>query len=109
MSQFEIVFPVEGSQYNDCVILQKYGDNYKLVAGIRPDDPTRTPFLKWAYPQVGKRGDNRPADKAIPIQVTLGNLVAARAMLTAMLMALPKAPEQRGIPAGKVDDSDINF
>ena len=109
MSEFEVVIPVESSKYGDCVIAQKYGDGYKLLAGRVSNKPDGTPWLRWVFPQ-GK--DKQPLEKAIPLQISLGNLTEARAILTQILAALPGAPQgqNRGAAlAPQGQDTDIPF
>jgi hypothetical protein len=105
MSEFEIVFRLEGNEYGDCVILRKYGDNYQLVNGFI-SNRTDQVVMKWAFPQ-GK--DKKPREKALPVQINLGNLTSARSILQQALEALPVAPHgrQRGIDA--TNDEDIPF
>ena len=105
MSEFEVVIPVESSKYGDCVIAQKYGDGYKLLAGKVSNKPDGTPYLRWVYPQTK---DRQPSEKTIPLQISLGNLTEARAILTQILAALPGAPGQnRGAAlAPKGEDAD---
>ncbi len=105
MSSFEITIPIKSSQYGDCVILSKRGDNYQLLGGrtIQNGDAAGTVVWRWVYPQIGKRGDNRPAEKAIPLQITLGPLSEARSVLTQLLVQMPG-----GTNAPKEDD-DIAF
>ena len=106
MSEFEMIIPVESSQYGDCVICQKYGDGYKLLAGKVSNKPDGTPYLRWVYPQTK---DRQPSEKTIPLQISLGNLTEARAILTQILAALPGAPQgqNRGAAlAPKGEDAD---
>ena len=105
MSSFEITIPIQSSQYGDCVILSKYGDNYQLLGGrtLKNGEAAGSVVKRWVYPQTGKKGDNKPAEKAIPLQITLGNLAEARAVLTQLLYELPG-----GTHSPKEDDG-INF
>jgi hypothetical protein len=112
MSEFEISFKLDGNEYGDCVILQKYGDNYSIISGYTNKE-TNIPGMRWCYPQGKDKDDpkkNAPRDKAIPWKINLGNLKSARSILQQALDALPSAPDklQDGIPALK-DDPDIPF
>jgi hypothetical protein len=89
--EFEIVVPVDGSEYGDCVMLQKYGDKYQLLAGQLSKKPNGSPWMRWVFPQDK---DKQPREKAIPLQINLGNLVAARSILAQLLSSLPIAPGQ---------------
>lgn len=88
MSEFEIVFRLEGNEYGDCVILQKYGDNYKLVSGFM-SNRTDQPIMRWAFPQDKEK---KPREKALPVQINLGNLKSARSILQHALDSLPAPP-----------------
>ena len=105
MSEFEIVFRLEGNEYGDCVILQKYGDNYKLVSGFI-SNRTDQPIMRWAFPQDK---DKKPRDKALPVQINLGNLKSARVILEQALEALPIAPGERQSVVKTKDDDDCPF
>lgn len=108
MSDPYITIPIKSSQYGDCVILSKYGDNYQLLGGrtIQNGDAAGTVVKRWVYPQIGKRGDNRPSEKAIPLQITLGSLSEARAVLTQLLYQMPGG---KHTPTPKKEDDEIAF
>jgi hypothetical protein len=107
MPEFEIVIPIQSSQYGDCIILSKYGDNYQLLGGrtVQKGELAGRVFKLWVYPQIGKKGDNKPAEKAIPLQIPLGSLNEARAVLTQLLDEMPG-----GKPlVANTGDNDIPF
>lgn len=106
--EFEIVIPVEGSKYGDCVIVQKYGDQYKLLAGTIPQKADATPWLRWVFPQDK---DKKPREKAIPLQINLGNLTEARSILTQLLASLPGGvqPSHRPKPSDDQEDGSSPF
>jgi hypothetical protein len=105
MSEFEISFRLEGNEYGDCVIVQKYGDNYSIISGYTNKE-TNVPGMRWGFMQDK---DRKPRDKAIPWKINLGNLKSARSILQQALEALPGAPAKRqdGLPLK--DDTDIPF
>lgn len=98
MSEFELFFELEGSEYGDGVLLDKYGDRYSLVAAQKSQKANGTIYKRWAFPQDK---DKKPREKAVPMGVKLGNRTQAIVMLRAMLAALDK-------PAGPAKD-DIPF
>lgn len=98
MSEFELFFELEGSDYGDGVLLDKYGDRYSLVAAQKSQKANGTIYKKWAFPQ-GK--DRKPLEKARPVGVNLGNRTQLIGILRAILSAVDK-------PAGPVKD-DIPF
>ena len=105
MNEFQIVIPIPSSEYGDCLIVQKYGDAYKLVSGrtIQNGESAGTTVMRWAYPQTGKKGDNRPAEKAIPLQINLGPLKDARMILQEAIDSLPGGAKIES------DDSGVPF
>lgn len=106
MSEFEVSFRLEGNEYGDCIILQKYGDNYGLISGFI-SNKTDTPVMRWCFPQ-GK--DKKPRDKGVPWKINLGNLVSARRLLSQALAALPNPERPKGMPELKdKGDSQIPF
>ena len=89
MSEFEVSFAIEGSQYNERIMINKYGDQYSLVLG-REGQGNGTVYMQWGHPSDK---DKKPRPKAIPWRLPLGNYVQARQMLTALLAVFAK-PEQ---------------
>jgi hypothetical protein len=90
MSEFEISFKLEGNEYGDCVILQKYGDNYSIISGYTNKE-TNTPGMRWGFPQDK---DRKPREKSIPWKINLGNLKSARSIFEQALEALPGSPSK---------------
>ena len=68
MSEYEITVDIEGSQYNEVIIINKYHDTYSLALGGKSKDGNV--YFKWVFPQ-GK--DRQPMEKAIPLKIPLGN------------------------------------
>jgi hypothetical protein len=104
-AEFEMSFVVESSKYGEMVVVQKYGDDYKLLAGKASKRADGTPWLKWVYPQGI---DKKPIEKAIPLQINLGSINDARSILTRILNALP-AGAQAAQTKPKGDDGSIPF
>ena len=84
MSEFELFLKIEGSQYGDGVLLDKYGDRYSLVSA-RESKNGGTVWKQWAFPQTK---DKKPMDKAVPMGVRLGNREQAIQILKQALAAL---------------------
>lgn len=113
MSEFQISYPLAGSKYNEMILLNKYGDNFSIMAGETGKDGNVYP--QWCYPQVkGKK----PGEKSIPIKVNLGNLTDAISLIGAIhseLIAYQKGMNKvrEDVPStmnGKpVDDKSIPF
>jgi len=99
--EFEIVVPVDGSEYGDCVMMQKYGDKYQLLAGQLSKKPNGSPWMRWVFPQDK---DKQPREKAIPLQINLGNLIAARSILAQLLASLPAAPSSQVPKQAKISE-----
>lgn len=91
MSEFEATFKIESSKYDEIVIVQKYGDGYKILAGKASNKADGTHWLRWVFPQ-GK--DKQPMEKAIPLQINLGNIVEAHAFANWLKATLPVIPGQ---------------
>ena len=70
MSEMEVTIPIPHSNYNECIIIEKYGDQYSLVSGVLSQKADGTVFKKWGFPQDK---DKKPREKAIPWKITLGN------------------------------------
>jgi hypothetical protein len=111
MSEFEIFFRLEGGEYGDGVVLNKYGDRYSLVAA-RESQKGGTVWKEWAFPQDKEK---KPRAKAIPLGVRLGDRNQAIGILRAALAALdkehsiPSKPNPDPIPGKPDDDPDIPF
>jgi hypothetical protein len=86
MSEFEISIPIEGSQYNERIIVNKYGDQYSLVLG-REGQGNGTVYMQWCHPSDK---DKKPRPKAVPWKIPLGNYVQATTMLQALLAVFVK-------------------
>ena len=105
MSEFEIPFRLE-NDYGDMVLLEKYGDKYSVCSAQEGKDGGV--YKKWCYPQRRVDGKNVPADKGIPMKVTLGSRAQAVSILHGMLAALA-TPVDNPDPDGKQVDDDIPF
>ena len=104
MSEFEIPFKLE-NEYGDMVLLEKYGDRYSIVSAQEGKDGGV--YKRWCYPQRRVDGKNVPAEKGIPLKVTLGSRAMTVAFFQTMLAAL-NAPKSAGTKA-PADDEDITF
>ena len=102
MSEFEIFFKNEGSQYNDGVLLQKYGDNYSLVSAQAGKDGRI--YIKWAHIS-GK--DKKPMEKAVPMGIRIGDRNQTIQILKQALAALSDrsgdVPHNDPVPRAKDD------
>jgi hypothetical protein len=90
MSEFEVSIPIADSQYNERIIVNKYGDQYSLVLG-REGKGNGTVYMQWGFPQGS---DKQPRNKAIPWKIPLGNYVQAQAMLKALLAVFETPPRK---------------
>lgn len=105
MSEFELFFRIEGGDYGDGAMLNKYGDNYSIIAA-QESQTGGTVYKRWAFPQDK---DKKPRPKAIPMGVKLGNRTQAIGILRAMLAALDKPANDR-VPQGRPEpEDDIPF
>lgn len=82
MSEFEIMIPIEGSAYNECIIINKRGDQYSLILGYQGKG-AQTTVMKWCYPQR----DKQPAEKAVPWKILLGNRNEAQELIKKIAQA----------------------
>ena len=108
MSEFELFFRVEGSKYGEGAMLNKYGDNYSIVAA-RESLKGGTIYKDWAFPQDK---DRQPKAKAVPMGVKIGDRNQAIGILRAMLAALDKQSEpvrNDPVPSKVQTDDDIPF
>jgi hypothetical protein len=110
MSEFEQVIDIEGSNYNEVIIVNKRGDNYQLILGRRPKNAEGTVMWQMCYPQF----DKKPRDKAVPWCFTLGNWSQARKVIRELKNAFGTWPDKTAAAAsvmgGKVvDKEDIPF
>lgn len=105
MSEFELFLRIDGGEYGDGVLLNKYGDRYSLVAA-RESQNGGTVYKEWAFPQDK---DKKPRAKAIPLGVRLGNRTQAIGILRAALAALekPASAHNDPVPAKKDNGDDI--
>jgi len=100
MSEFEVSIPIEGSQYNEIIMVNKYGDQYSLVLG-RSGKADGTNYMQWCHPSDK---DKQPRPKAVPWRIPLGNYIQATAMLQALLAVFVKPTQAKNEP-----DADIPF
>ena len=77
MSEFEQVIDIEGSQYNEVLIVNKRGDNYQIILGRKPKNAEGTVMWQMCYPQF----DKKPRDKAVPWCFTMGNMSQSRKLI----------------------------
>ena len=72
----EISIELPGNQYGEVIVIEEYQGNYGLVLA-KKGTKEGTLWKKWCYPQVkgdgGKEGKSKPAEKAIPLKIPLGN------------------------------------
>ena len=102
----EFFFRVEGSEYGDGAMLNKYGDQYSIIAA-NESQTGGTVYKRWCKPVFGK--DRTVGEKSVPMGVKIGNRTQAIGILRAMLAALDK-PANDHIPKGRTDDGeDIHF
>lgn len=90
---------IEGSDYNEIIIIEEYKGQISLVLGNLGRDGTA--YKKWAFPQTK---DKKPTGKALPLKIPLGkNAVKTVKMLLAYL--------ENNTPTGdnEIDESDIPF
>lgn len=66
--EFEITIPIPNSQYGEIIVVNKYGDQFSLVAG--GVSKAGQNYMKWGFPQGS---DKKPREKAIPWKLNLGN------------------------------------
>jgi hypothetical protein len=81
----ELFFRIEGGEYGDGVLLNKYGDGYSLIAAQESQNGG-TIFKRWCKPVFGK--DRKVSEKSVPMGVKLGNRTQAIGILRAALAAL---------------------
>lgn len=107
MSEFEISFPIANSQYNEVIILDKYGDNYSLIAGQKGKTDGKL-YKRWCFPQAK---DKKPSEKSIPLKITLGNRKEAIEMLMKLLDALDgqRPAKPAGVGINVPSEQDIPF
>jgi hypothetical protein len=74
MSEFEIFYEIEGSDYGDGLLLNKHGDRYSIIAARKSQKAEGTVWMDWAFPQDK---DRKPKSKAIPLGVRLGDKTKA--------------------------------
>ena len=106
MSDFEIQIDLPGSQYNECILVELYKDQYSLMLAVKGKADS-TVYKKWTYPQVRKDGKNYPAEKAIPLKLPLGNRDDAVKVIRALAAAFGiGAPVGQGTAPQVSDDDD---
>ena len=96
MSESEITIPIPHSNYNECIIIEKYGDIYSLVAGAKSQKAEGTVYKKWGFPQDGNK---KPREKAVPWKISLGNRTDA-------IEVIKRIAEEFGL---SIKDDDIGF
>lgn len=100
MQNFELPFKIEGSEYNEVVLLEKYGDRYSIVLGQESRNGG-TVYKKWCYPQRRVDNQNLPAEKAIPMRIPIGDRNQAIAIMQGMLAAFKNPQTAKTAPTNK--------
>jgi hypothetical protein len=100
MSEFEVSIPIDGSQYDELMLVQKRGDQYSLVLGRRGKE-NGTNYMQWGHPSGP---DKQPRPKAIPWKIPLGNYTQATTMIEKLMAVFVKPTQTKNEP-----DSDIPF
>jgi hypothetical protein len=89
----------ENDKYKNGVRLEEYNGNYSIIVVQAGSEKI---WAKWCYPQRRVNGQNVPAEKSIPMGVSLGTRADAIFLLTEMLAAFDSAgPEKKqtsGLP-----------
>ena len=107
----EIFYEDESSQYGDGIVLNKYRNEFSLVAAKRKNDEI---FMEWVFPQK-RDGSKEPIDKSLPWKIKLGPKAEAIKVLKFFLEKLEGGtPPSDDIPDddGRKNDSfddDIPF
>ena len=68
MSEFEVKIEIPNSQYGETLVINKYGDQFSLVAGGVGKNGNS--YMKWCFPQGP---DKQPREKAVPWGIRIGN------------------------------------
>lgn len=76
------VFIKTSEKYGSGVAIDEYQGEFSVVAAREGQDGEV--YLRWVYPQLGK--DRKPAEKAIPQKITLGNKQQAIQRLEQLLL-----------------------
>ena len=80
----EIFYEYESSQYGDGIVLNKYRNEFSLVAAKRKNDEI---FMEWVFPQK-RDGSREPIEKSLPWKIKLGPKAEAIKMLKFFLEKL---------------------
>ena len=107
MSEFEITIELPGSQYGECIIVDKYNDQYGLSLA-KKGTKGGTVFKQWCFPGYKKE----PGKKAVPWKLPLGNMDDARQVAKQIAEAFGWAVTESKGGQGKAtipDDSEIPF
>lgn len=64
----ELFYPYKNDKYNQGISLEEYNGVLSLVASGRTDEGVM--YKKWVFAQ---KKDKTPAEKPIPMKITLGN------------------------------------
>ena len=91
MSDMEITIPVVGSQYNELIVINKYGDQFSLVLGGK--SKTDNVYMKWCYPQDANKA---PREKAVPWKIPLGSGLDAKKTVEGIARAFGIIPNSGG-------------
>jgi hypothetical protein len=91
MSDFQATYEL-GGDYGDCLVLNKHGDKYSLVAARKSKSAEGTVWMEWAFPQDK---DKQPRAKAIPLGVRIGDRMTAIGALRWALQQLEGKPSSQ--------------
>jgi len=101
----ELVIEIEGSEYNEIIIINKYQDTYSLISGRKGKDGK--PYMQWAFPQGM---DKQPKEKALPWKISLGKGKDAKKTVEAIARAFGVMPGgQTREPEPPEDTDSIPF
>ena len=89
MSEAEITIPIEGSDYDEVILLNKRGDKWQAILGRKSKKAEGTVMWQMCYPQY----DKKPRDKAVPWNIPLGNSQQAIKLALSIATALGWKPE----------------
>jgi len=108
MSEFEVFIDLPGNQYDECIFLDKYGEQYGLILGRKGNKGTN--FKQWCFPEYQKK----PREKAVPWRIPLGrrdDAVEVIAQIAKAFGCYVAQNEKNETPAPEtdIDGSEIPF
>ena len=101
---YEIFWELDDNKYGEGILLEKYNDVFSLVSAQKSQQAEGTIYKRWVFPQTK---DREPAQKAIPMKVTLGNNYEAIKILKYFLQQLTNIPH--GDDQSPEEKEDIPF